>query len=93
MKRKSSARRLESLKTCLMIASIVETYPDMWWRIDEVHQAYNDNVGAKSRRSINRYLSALEEMGVIELEQRGRGLTARKVFRWIGYPSGSDLVK
>ena len=86
--------RLSLLRDCLLIASIVEARPNKWWANKEIHELYNDNVGSACVRTVDRHLQSLERAGVVGLARITLGQGRKtKHYKWIGYPSGEDLLK
>ena len=79
------ANRLRPVKTALLVAAIFEGAAERWLTVKEVHKSYVENVGCVTPQSLARYVSMLEEVGFIECRRNG-GKTARRFYRWVGYP-------
>lgn len=78
-----NANRHRTLKQALMIASVAQSF-DSWFSAEDCHQLYRDEVGQLSYRSVHRYLSTLQMVGVLQSrsEDVGNGIS----YRWQGWP-------
>lgn len=77
--------RLRTLKTGLLAGCVCQKLSG-WFTQKDFARAYREDVGPMNRRSTFRYLSALEQVGIIEMQdRRDKGDPLR--YRWVGWPT------
>lgn len=81
------SHRHRSLKQSLLLCSVVQTF-NGWFSIADATRAWQEEVGGACKRTIRRYLLALEMAGVLEIRKSPRGRRGTRVFefRWLGWP-------
>ena len=70
--------RMRTLRTSLLVASVMEDIGS--GTVTEIHRAYCGSVGQMCRRSIYRYVRALEECGCVESNE----VNGIMQFYWVG---------
>lgn len=77
----SDERRLSTLKTSLLIATIVSRLR-LEFDCATATRMFREDVGPVSERTIRRHLTTMHQLGLVEITRQ----TPPRKYRWIGMP-------
>lgn len=77
--------RHRTLKNSLMLCAVVQSFSG-WFDLNDAVHVWREEVGPACERTVRRYLTTLEMIGVVEAgnddQYEGRSIQ----YRWIGWP-------